>query len=77
MCAHYWKIEEARAKQSKGVCVKCGEERMFDNYVESLTRFPAPGQPVMPHQQIVYSERCRTYKGVSKNEKTFQNKTPY
>jgi hypothetical protein len=31
VCVHYWLIEEALARQSKGVCDLCGEVRQFDN----------------------------------------------
>ena len=30
-CSHHWIIEAAMLPQSKGVCMACGEERLFRN----------------------------------------------
>jgi len=30
-CRHYWVIDEAKRKTSKGTCRLCGETAMFDN----------------------------------------------
>lgn len=32
-CIHYWIIEFPDGAESKGQCSKCGEVRMFPNYV--------------------------------------------
>ena len=34
-CAHHWIIERAAGAASKGKCRMCGEEREFDNSVET------------------------------------------
>lgn len=36
-CAHRWQIAPPRGAYSKGVCVKCQEERLFANSPESIT----------------------------------------
>jgi hypothetical protein len=28
-CVHYWEIEASTRSSAKGVCLKCGEERLF------------------------------------------------
>ena len=35
-CHHYWKIEVANGKTSKGVCKHCGESRYFFNAFPEL-----------------------------------------
>ena len=30
-CVHHWLIEPPQASTSKGRCVRCGRERVFDN----------------------------------------------
>jgi hypothetical protein len=34
-CQHHWLIERPSGPTSKGVCRICGEERQFQNYIES------------------------------------------
>ena len=33
-CNHHWRIEDNTNRISKGVCIKCGKERMYDNLFE-------------------------------------------
>lgn len=32
-CVHYWQLDEPHGSVSLGVCKRCGEVRMFMNYV--------------------------------------------
>ena len=43
---HHWIIEPVKSQSSEGVCRKCGEQKTFENYVESSSAFrqlPLPG----------------------------------
>lgn len=31
-CAHHWVIEPPRGPVSKGICIKCGAEKEFNNW---------------------------------------------
>ena len=33
-CRHYWIIDSPAGPASKGICRLCGEERLFQNYLE-------------------------------------------
>ena len=33
-CSHHWILEDNTNRISKGVCIKCGEERLYDNVFE-------------------------------------------
>ena len=37
LCRHHWVIQPATGPLSQGVCQVCGEERDFQNYVESAS----------------------------------------
>ena len=34
-CIHRWFIEPPNGAKSKGVCMDCGEEKFFSNYIHS------------------------------------------
>ncbi len=36
-CCHHWVIQPATGPVSQGMCLTCGEEREFKNYVEAAT----------------------------------------
>lgn len=36
-CAHRWRIATPSGAYSKGICSKCGAERIFPNSAESTT----------------------------------------
>ena len=39
LCVHYWVIEPAGIRgdgQSQGMCCRCGIEKLFTNYVDSV-----------------------------------------
>ena len=36
-CVHHWSIQLATGPLSKGECLNCGEQKQFQNYVESST----------------------------------------
>ena len=36
-CSHYWIIEGAKGRTSKGVCKFCGEEKIFRNSIPEFT----------------------------------------
>ena len=46
--AHYFMVEEPRAKTSKGVCKRCGEERTFDNVHFIEQRYKSTKAPKNP-----------------------------
>ena len=33
-CVHYWEIENGKNSKAKGVCNKCGTERIFSNSLD-------------------------------------------
>lgn len=33
-CVHHWLIEEATGPESDGVCLLCGERRIFKNWID-------------------------------------------
>ncbi len=32
LCIHHWSIEPPEGQFSRGICLKCGEEKQFQNY---------------------------------------------
>ncbi len=37
ICKHYWIIEEAKGKYSKGYCIHCGTSQLFSNEPVSVS----------------------------------------
>lgn len=42
-CCHYWIIERAEGSISKGVCLFCGVEKKFRNYLSDCLKFDEEG----------------------------------
>ena len=38
-CVHFWNIEEAHGRKSKGLCVKCNAVQSFENSIEYVTKW--------------------------------------
>ncbi len=47
-CAHHWRIASPSGIYSRGVCRKCGEERLFANTSEHATYGYGRTQPLRP-----------------------------
>ena len=45
-CHHYWVIEMANGPRSRGVCKYCGEERIFFNSIQALSKVKHETHPL-------------------------------